>query len=341
MLKKKEFRKIDSPQPLYIRLYEHLRAYIDTEDARKTGKLPTELELCRLFRLSRNTVTQALAMLEAEQLICRIKHRGTFLASALNEFDPQSIRRTVGVLFPSEGSWDDALAAIRRECRILGYDFRYYTYSWKNRADELRQLEKARKSCGGIILYPGGNGEDNDCIRTLFREFPVVLFDLFIPEVECNSVATDHYQGAYVLAEALISRGCRRFGIIRDQRPISSLKLRYAAFWQALKDNGITFCREINSPKAEELTGFIRENDLDAVLDTGKHLFYSGNPSRQLWLGRFDTVSEVEMEFCRVAKVVQNHRELGSNAINLLKTVMRSGVLPGRKILIAPEIEIL
>ena len=115
---KKDLRKIKSSQPLYIRLYEVLREYIESEEAREIGKLPKELELCRIFHVSRNTVSQALFMLEEEQLICRIKHRGTFLASALNEFDPQNIRRTIGIVFPAGSAWEDTFNSSSRSSQL-------------------------------------------------------------------------------------------------------------------------------------------------------------------------------------------------------------------------------
>ena len=162
---KKEIRTMKSSVPLYIRLYEHLREYIESEDARQIGKLPKELELCRIFKVSRNTVSQALSMLEEEQLICRIKHRGTFLASALNEFDPQNIRRTIGAVFPSEPAWEETIGAIRSGCRKLGYEFRLYTYRWDDPEEEINVISKAEKFCGGLILYPGGTGKSLEYIR--------------------------------------------------------------------------------------------------------------------------------------------------------------------------------
>jgi DNA-binding transcriptional regulator YhcF (GntR family) len=235
---KKDIKNLKSPQPLYIRLYEHLRQFIDSESGRRAGRLPTEMELCRIFGVSRNTVSQALSMLEEEQLICRIKHRGTFLTTAINEFDPQSIRRTIGVVFPQNSPWQDAIAAIRKGSRELGYDFRLYTYVWDDNQDARQKVEKARNFSGGVIFYPSPKS-DPGWIRRLSASFPLVLFDLNVIGFECNCVATDHYHGAYALAEALYEKGCRRFCLLTDPRKISSVKLRKNGFLQALEDLGI------------------------------------------------------------------------------------------------------
>ena len=341
MVLKKDIKKMRSAQPLYIRLYEHLRQFIDSETGRKAGRLPTEMELCRMFGISRNTVSQALSMLEEEQLICRIKHRGTFLTTSINEFDPQSIRRTIGVVFPDSSPWNSAIAAIRKGCRDLGYDFRLYTYIWDDRLDALAKIEQARKLSGGIILYPSYKCAKNEWMQLQSGGYPLVLFDLNFSGWDCNSVATDHYQGAYALTEALYNKGCRRFCLLTDSRKISSVKLRKNGFLQALEDFGIEHHPEDEwmDLNMENFPEFLRNGRYDALLDTSKHLINNPFPGKNLYLARFDIATETEKECCKTVLALQHIPALGSNAINLMKTVMRSGAVPSRKILIAPEIQ--
>lgn len=336
----KDLRKISPGQPLYIRLYEHLRQYIDTEPARKIGKLPTEMELCRIFKVSRNTVTQALSMLENEQLICRIKHRGTFLTSAINEFDPQSIRRTIGAVFPDSPSWGETISAIKNCCRIIGYDFKHYTYSWHDPEDELRVLTKAKKRSGGLILYPGGSGMDSELIREMASNYPLVLFDLHVIGFECNCVSTDHFQGAYALVTELIRRNCRKFCLLTDSRPLSTINQRQHGYIQALQDHGITpdqscFYDHGYSP---ELIEHLQNGGFDAVLDCSRHVMASGIPGKKIYFARFDQIEPEEKAAFHTVAVVQNKKEIGTQAANLLKIVLRSGASPGRKILISPTI---
>lgn len=338
----KNLRQLDTPQPLYIRLYEHLRQYIDTEKARKCGKLPTEKELSAMFKISRNTVCQALNMLENEQLICRIKHRGTFLTSSLNEFDPQNIRRTIGVVFPDSPSWQDAVAAIGKICRTTGYDYKLYTYEWRNSEDEMRVIEKAQKRSRGLILYPGSNGTDADWIRSISGNYPLVLFDLHIIGLECNSVASDHYQGAYTLATALIKRNCRKFCIIADNRKISTIHLRQSGYIQAMRDHGIAFDDSCiwQGAADHELIDFLQAGKFDALLDTSRHLLPGGIPGKKIWFARFDRVEEPEINGFHTAVAEQNKKEIGTQAALLLKNVLRYGALPGRRILISPTIKL-
>ncbi len=67
-----------SPVPYYEQLYEILREQISQGDIAEEERLPSELELCREFGLSRATVRQTLTKLENDGYAHRIPRRGVF-----------------------------------------------------------------------------------------------------------------------------------------------------------------------------------------------------------------------------------------------------------------------
>jgi GntR family transcriptional regulator len=70
-----------APTPLYFQLREALLREI-REQGMKTGdRLPTESEIERSYGVSRATIRQALAELEAEGVVRRVQGLGTFVAS--------------------------------------------------------------------------------------------------------------------------------------------------------------------------------------------------------------------------------------------------------------------
>ncbi len=66
--------------PLYQQLAELIKEDIHTGRYKQGQKLPTELELCDLYHVSRNTVRGALQQLEKENLLLRQQGKGTFVS---------------------------------------------------------------------------------------------------------------------------------------------------------------------------------------------------------------------------------------------------------------------
>ena len=99
-----------SPVPFYFQLKKVLADEIFTGRWPPGERLPSEPSICSHFELSRTTVRQALAELEAERLIRREKGRGTFIAQP---------RSTSWLLQSSHGFFDEATAAGRNVTSIV------------------------------------------------------------------------------------------------------------------------------------------------------------------------------------------------------------------------------
>jgi len=70
----------DSYIPYYIQLIEALEEKIQVEDMKPGDQLPSELDMCELYGISRTVVRQALRKLELQGLVIRRKGKGTFVA---------------------------------------------------------------------------------------------------------------------------------------------------------------------------------------------------------------------------------------------------------------------
>ncbi|MBN1249342.1 MAG: extracellular solute-binding protein [Anaerolineae bacterium] len=73
----------DSPIPLYYQLKQHFKRQIERGDLCAGDRLPTEMELCELFEISRAPVRQALTEMAREGLIYRRAGQGSFVAPAV------------------------------------------------------------------------------------------------------------------------------------------------------------------------------------------------------------------------------------------------------------------
>lgn len=96
---------VDSSQPipLYIQLKTVLLEEILGGIYGRDGRLPTEHELCRSYRISRTPVSRALSELAEEGVILRHRRRGTFVNP--HWLRPRADQREVRVVVPEEGPW--------------------------------------------------------------------------------------------------------------------------------------------------------------------------------------------------------------------------------------------
>jgi len=69
--------------PLYIQLHNSIRTAIEDGTLKNKEKLPTEIELCATFHISRPVVRQAYSELLTQGIIVRKKGKGTFVNKEL------------------------------------------------------------------------------------------------------------------------------------------------------------------------------------------------------------------------------------------------------------------
>lgn len=70
----------DSPIPYYVQVKRDLQEQIERGEWEPGDQLPGEMELCRLYDVSRTVIRQALTDMVHEGLVVRRKGRGTFVA---------------------------------------------------------------------------------------------------------------------------------------------------------------------------------------------------------------------------------------------------------------------
>ncbi len=90
--------------PLYYQLQEVLKEYIESGGWTTGDALPSEPELARHFGISRVVVRQALAILEDDRQIVRIRGRGTFVAPPKRNSRACGLSRLLGSMGGSDGS---------------------------------------------------------------------------------------------------------------------------------------------------------------------------------------------------------------------------------------------
>ncbi|NWO14436.1 MAG: GntR family transcriptional regulator [Virgibacillus sp.] len=82
-IERRAFKVLDksSKVPLYLQLMNEIIEKIEQETYEEHDKLPSERELCDMYKLSRITVRQALQELEREGYIYKLHGKGTFVSA--------------------------------------------------------------------------------------------------------------------------------------------------------------------------------------------------------------------------------------------------------------------
>jgi LacI family transcriptional regulator len=216
-----------------------------------SGRLPSEAQLVKKFRVSRPTVARALRDLQAEGLIERRAGSGTYV----RRHTPNSpATRQLGLLIAGLGATEifelicGELASLARanEYSLLWGD------SAHPRPDQDVTKERAVELCeqfverriAGVFFAPyeltSEYAEANRRIAERFRDagIPVVLLDRdlapFPQRSNFDLVGIDNLAAGYLLAEHLFKLGCGRLAFLARPHSAATVDARIAGVREAL-----------------------------------------------------------------------------------------------------------
>jgi DNA-binding LacI/PurR family transcriptional regulator len=211
---------------------------------RPTGSsMPSEPELARQLKVSRNTVRAAYAALEADGLIERRRGKGTFLIAKM----PHCPRTgDVAVVFFTSaghmfllpfysrmiGEICGRAAAAAFYVNLLTHDPKRseFRYDWREHA---ARLEEAVGALAVGVFRPAA-------LEALARRMPLVAADAGGPFAFCDSVVADDFEAGRLATEHLLELGHRRIGFVGQVRAEAEVMLdpahvrRYEGFCEAM-----------------------------------------------------------------------------------------------------------
>ncbi len=335
----------DSPVPLYLQLRDLLRHQILSGDS--TEFLPKEEDLCKIYGVSRRTVSRAMALLAKSGLVRRIKRKGTLI----RHNDEVTAEGHIGLVFPITTDWKDTLQTMQQAAVALGRSLVVFPYEWFNEVEEQKAILVAKNSCDGIIIYPNGKETDLQNITDLYNTgYPVVMFDIYYEECECSYVGMDHFLCGKRLTEALIRTPNDRIGIIQciNSQIQRSVVERVAGFHHALERAKIKFDarHELKlysfdwEKNTREIGIFLEKNRLDGVFVTDQNCY----PWEDI--GMLDipplriSTTGMRPSYSRYANInyaEQPEDEIGRLAIQLLNEKINDPATPSKRIMVSPR----
>lgn len=231
----------------YKWLAARLRESCHTNMQKGITKLPTENELCRRYHVSRQTVRQALTLLQQEGLIEKRQGSGTYITGLLSD----SSLNQIAILLSDtqEYIYPGVLADLRDTLSSDG--FKEDIYETNNSLAKEREILSLLLSHPprGIIAEGCKSALPNpnlDLYAELIQKGTAVLFlyTCYIGLENCIFIKDDNYAGSALLVRHLVSQGHRHVGCIFKSDDIQGIE-RYQGYIETLRDCGLSFKDEM------------------------------------------------------------------------------------------------
>ena len=228
----------------YSAIVDWTKKYIAEKKLKPDDRFLSENELSSIHNVSRQTVRQALKVLEDENVLIRVRGSGTFVKSSEAKAD-LSGRQTVGIvstyfsdyIFPSIIT---GIESVFRENNIgiqLGIT--------KNQVFEETQVIRNMLAQGvsGLIIEPSKSALPNPNValyeEIAARNIPIVFFNAKYPWVDAPCVAMDDIAAGKIVTDYLFQSGHKNIAAIF---PLDDMQghNRYRGYMDSCEGHGIT-----------------------------------------------------------------------------------------------------
>jgi LacI family transcriptional regulator len=201
----------------------------------------------------------------------------------------QSLRlgKSKVIVFMVEDISNNFFASIARLIEEKAYKngYKIIYCSTDNKPEKAKELIATFKmrNVDGFIITPTPNLEKT--ILGLIEEgLAIVLFDRWIPEIDCSYVVVENELSAYEATEHLIHQGCKNIGFITVESTQTQMMERLKGFQKAVEDSNvkhsifkIKFHPIAEKEAADSLLEFLKSHpELDGIFFSTNYLAFEG-----------------------------------------------------------------
>ncbi len=215
---------------------------------RPGDRLPSISQMQQRFNVSRNTVWQALNMLEQKGVLENRRGSGCYVLDA-TRISGSSQVRLIGFIAPaSHGEiLSSVYAGIERVTRRFGMHVLMMSADHDYQTERMQAHRAAEAGCEGLVIFPVTRSMSqlaHDYLNTELTDLPIVLVDMADPSHRRPKVVFDNYQAGYDMTQLMIEQGHRRIGIMQFTNAEGSyvsrsLNDRYNGFTDAMQQAGL------------------------------------------------------------------------------------------------------
>ena len=252
----------------YKWLASRLREQIPDYAARGRHQLPTEAELADRYKVSRQTVRQALALLSQEGLIEKRQGSGSFLTGRTRTPD----QNTVSILIASDSDYiyPKFLYHLRNELTHSGFSLQVHVTGNHLAAEREILTGLLAEPPRALIIEPVKSALPNpnlDLYLALQRKHTHMVFwhDRYPQLGPCICISEDNISGGRMLTEYLSAHGHTSIGAILCADDASGIE-RYQGMMETMRDRQLPFPEDnIRWFHSYELQQLLHGNSVDFI----------------------------------------------------------------------------
>ncbi len=202
----------------YQRIAEKIRnTWLRNPDVVPGTKLPTERQMQAQFEVGRSTVSRALALLAAENLIEMRQGSGVYVRNTANSHEKHLLGFITPCLFGKDAISRPVLShlqcGLQNRAEELGYQLLTASAQSSVETEELLTAHFLRLGVKGLIIYPVASTQERtknqaqaDYLARRFRHVPIVLTDLGTESWNRNMVVFDNFTAGRQMTRMLLQK---------------------------------------------------------------------------------------------------------------------------------------
>lgn len=343
----------------YLVIVDYIKNLINNGEVGYGEKIMSENELAKLFNISRQTVRQAIGILQNEGWLYRVKGSGTFIGKVIEREKATTHNIGVIITYPDEYIFPTIIKGIESVLSANGYTMILGFTS--NKVEKEAQCLKSfiGKDIDGLIIestksaFPNPNIDYFHILKE--KGIPFVFINGLYKELPSSYVVMDDERGGYLAAEFLIENGHKKIGGIFKSDDIQGHN-RYKGYISACHKKGLEIAEnsilwftteDYDTVFSEEYGKLLikRFKDCSAVICYNDQIavrlcdIMQSNGLRipdDISVISFDDSSLAQMSSVKLTTVAHAGQALGENASYALLKLIKSG--EGTEMVIKPSL---
>lgn len=235
----------------YEEIADNLRQQIQDGKYPEDQRLPSERVLMQHYGVQRNTIRQALTLLQDEGLLVSRARSGVYArsvpAASVTAHSPATLNQLEGTVLVIN-AWNHTSNAVDRLLVGLSGSLKGTNLSIQRFNSLPRQGEwfhvlpnqeylTANRVVGAILWAQSAT--DLDALTRLRTSVPLVLVDRRVLGFEADCVRFDDVSGGRIVTEHLLAQGHREIGFFADEAFAETVQQRWRGYTIALERAGI------------------------------------------------------------------------------------------------------